>query len=285
MASLLALQNPDGGWPYLAGAPSWTEPTAYALLALAAAGGRHAGMDRSMDRGAKWLRASQRWDGGWAPQPGIEQSTSVTAVVALLGPRVLGAPEFEGAMVWMMRQDGRGLLGRLERRLFGGRSGTEPMGWAWYPGTNAWVTPTALSILALRKAQAWGRSGTGERAAAASDFLCAHADRDGGWNYGAPRVLGVDARSYPETTGVALLALHGADNATVRTAVTWAQGQLNRCQSSEAESWLRLGLLAHAALARDAAPAVRPARNVQQAGLALLAEAAARGANPFLEIC
>ena len=33
LALLKATQNPDGGWGYFPGKPSWLEPTAYALLA------------------------------------------------------------------------------------------------------------------------------------------------------------------------------------------------------------------------------------------------------------
>ena len=39
-AALLAARNPDGGWPYYAGKTSRLEPTAWALLALRAAGDR-----------------------------------------------------------------------------------------------------------------------------------------------------------------------------------------------------------------------------------------------------
>ncbi len=40
LTALIAARNPDGGWPYYAGKTSRLEPTAWALLALHAAGER-----------------------------------------------------------------------------------------------------------------------------------------------------------------------------------------------------------------------------------------------------
>jgi hypothetical protein len=116
-----------------------------------------------------------------------------------------------------------------------------------------------------------------------ASFLIRHACSDGGWNYGAPRALGFEARSYPETTGIALLALHGIDSSEVRKACALAQVQLANCRSSEAESWLRLGLLAHRQLPLDAPPPVRTPRTVQNSALASLASAAEHGVNIFLD--
>src|SRR5947209_17373957 len=76
--TLISKQNPDGGWPYLRGR-SWTEPTVYAVLALLAAGETEAAR-----RGLRWITSLERPDGGWAPQAGIDESTWVTALVALL---------------------------------------------------------------------------------------------------------------------------------------------------------------------------------------------------------
>jgi hypothetical protein len=114
-------------------------------------------------------------------------------------------------------------------------------------------------------------------------YLLAHVCSDGGWNHGAARALDYDARSYPETTGVALLALSGSDGPIIRKACGWARAQLPACQTSEGESWLRLGLLAHGQLPPDVAAPERPARTIQNAALALLASAAGEGRNPFLE--
>jgi len=286
MFSLLDSQNPDGGWPHYPGKPSWTEPTAYALLALQACSSRAAPVQRAL----AWLREAQLPDGGWTPQPGIAQSTWVTAVVALLGPAPLGGPVYGRAIRWLVDQSGAesGLWNRLRLFLSGASPPEDPRlrGWPWYPGTHAWVAPTALSVLALGKAL---RRQPSAEIRARRDlgvaYLLGHACSDGGWNYGAARALGHDAQSYPETTGLALLALHGTDAPAVRKGCAYARAHLKDCHSAEAESWIRLGLLAQGQLPSGAPPPTRPMRGIQHAALALLASAAEHGRNLFLEEC
>ena len=280
MFFLLASQNPDGGWPYQRGGPSWTEPTAYALLALVAQGS----VAEPVKRGLRWLDAAQRPDGGWPPQPAVRQSAWVTAVAALLGPAALGRDAYQRGIQWIVEQTGAdtNFLSRV-RQFLTGQSQTDA-GWPWFPGTSAWVTPTALSMLALRKAARCADAAPIlARLYTGSAYLLCHACSDGGWNHGAARALDYDAPSYPETTGVALLALSGKDSPAIRKACRWAQTQLPGCRTSEAESWLRLGLLAHGQLPPNAPAPLRPPRTVQNAALALLASAAAQGRNPFLE--
>jgi hypothetical protein len=280
MFSLLESQNPDGGWPYQLGGPSWTEPTAYALLAIRA----QESVSEPVAMGLRWLIAAQRPDGGWAPQAAVRQSAWVTAVVALLGPAQLGGDAYRRGIGWIVRESGEetSFLSRVQR-LLTGTSQTAP-GWPWFPRTSAWVTPTALSMLALRKAAQCAESGRiRARLHMGAACLLQHACSDGGWNYGAARALDFDSHSYPETTGVALLALTGTDSAVIRKACRWAQAQLPKCRTSEGESWLRLGLLAHGQLPSHAPPPARPPRTVQNAALALLASDAIEGRNSFLE--
>jgi hypothetical protein len=282
MTSLLTSQNMDGGWPYQRGGPSWTEPTAYALLALI---GQRPAVE-PVARALRWLQASQRADGGWPPQASVRDSTWVTAVVALLGPIALGRAAHRNAITWLLRQTGEdtNLLMRARQFLMGDSPSHTFPGWPWFPGTSAWVTPTALSILALRKAAQLDNSPQiRARLDMGASYLLAHACSDGGWNYGAARALDYDASSYAETTGVALLALAGRHSAEIVKACGWAQSRLFACQSSEAESWLRLGLLAHGQLPVDNRVSMRIPRTVQNTALALLATAAAQGRNPFLE--
>src|SRR5437763_12560150 len=149
LARLAAGQNRDGGWAYKTGS-SWTEPTAFALLALSTRAPQYRS---EIDCGRDWLRRVRLSDGGWAPQPGIDRSTWVTALPLLL-PQPPGTPE-ESRMAaqWLIRQTPANStwVYRLQQWMLGANNGVQDSGWSWFPDTAAWVTPTALTILALAK--------------------------------------------------------------------------------------------------------------------------------------
>jgi len=296
---LLGLQNADGGWSYHRGG-SWTEPTCYALLALAASEGNHAVEVR---RGGDWLRRCQRADGGLAPRESVAESTWLTALALLLPPGLEGIDR-NRAETWTVAQSGResGWVNRLRLWMLGADSLDESMrfdGWAWYPGTAAWVGPTAISILALQKLAKRGggdRAHLEKRIEEGRNFLLARRCRDGGWNHGSTRALGYDSDSYPETTGLALLALRGMNGPAIASGVERGYYHLARCQSSEAASWLRLGLGVHRPSPAPPLPRRGPIGDafsipdlpmhggVMEIALAALADAAQAGRNPFLDV-
>jgi hypothetical protein len=278
-----SLQNRDGGWPYQAGAASWTEPTCYALLALAASG---LGQSAEARRGTRWLARQQRADGGVSPRESVSESTWLTALALLLPQEASEGVDRHRATKWMVTQTGKesGWVYSLRLLLMGVRSETSLSfdGWPWYPGAAAWTTPTALSVLALKKLS---RQNTdpdlSNRIAQGQSFLLARRCRDGGWNHGSTKSLGYDSDSYPETTGVALLALHGSDGPEIARAVTRAEEHLAACKSHQAASWLRLGLLAHGHDPK-APPLTRRGQTLEIA-LGALADAAQQGRNLFLD--
>ena len=283
LENIQAAENPDGGWPYRKGS-SWTEPTVYALLA------HQAGRTAAARSGAAaaWLCAAQQPDGGWTPCPLVAQSTWVTALVALLPPETIGAGRHARAVKWLVDESGMesSLVFRVTSFLRDGKlpDGADVSGWPWFPGTAAWVTPTCLGILALRKCY-WRRPSTDlrERIDIAQAFLLSRRCADGGWNHGSARALGYDVGSYPETTGQALLALAGTNPAKLETSFRQAQRFLREQRSSAGAAWLRLGLLAHQQLPAAAPLFTMPCRTVPDTALTVIASAAEQGYNVFLE--
>jgi len=277
MDALFENQNADGGWPYRRGGSSWTEPTVYALLA-----GYAAGVSTGRTQGLAWLRNLQRPNGGWAPKMGIEQSTWVTSLVALLPPRDIGLAAHRRAVRWLAEQtpENASFYFRL-RSWMNGNPYVEPhAGFSWVPGTAGWSTPTALGILALEKeVRRHPDAGLQNRIAEARKFLLDHQCADGGWNHGSVKALGVDTLSYPETTGTVLLAFAGSkpEPASIARAEAW----WNACPSCEAANWLMLGLRAHG-LAKDAPAKEFKARTVTDAALRVIAKAGDRGTEIFL---
>lgn len=253
---VMTRQNRDGGWPYVRGI-SWTEPTVYAILALLASGEL-----APARRGLDWLRASQLRDGGWPPQTGVDESTWVTALVALLPPDQLGTLRHARAIDWLLDTGGveSSALYRLRMWLMGETqpSDQEFPGWPWMPGAAAWVGPTSLAILALeRETGRHPRAAIQRRVDEGRHFLLRRMCQGGGWNHGSARALGYESSPYPETTGMALAALRGVRCVETEQSLKVAERFLAECRSADALNWLRIGLMAHGRLPEGYCPPSR----------------------------
>jgi hypothetical protein len=278
---LVQKQNPDGGWPDRRGA-SWTEPTAYAVLALLAMG-----ESRSAWKGISWLLTMRRPDGGWPACAGLEESCWATALVALIPPEYLGVSVHRGAIRWLLDTTGEESTWLYRTRQFLLGNPTPPdqraPGWPWNPGTAAWVAPTSVALLALKKDQQVAPVALQPRIAGGHEFLLNRMCRGGGWNHGSANALGYPADPYPETTGMALAALRGHRSAPIDRSLEVARNLLNGCRSADAANWLRLGLSAHGQLpAGYNVPVDMQFRRVPEVALDLLISAGPSGTNLLL---
>jgi hypothetical protein len=279
---LLDLQQSDGGWAYGTNS-AWTEPTAYAILALRTAGGPR----EAICRGSEWLCRKQRRDGGWSPGPAVEQSTHVSSLAVLA---LSGAPGYEGVaergVHWLLTQAGAkaSLWARLARLGVGTNTGaTDHTGWPWYPGAAAWVIPTSLAICAL-SSHRHGKDGPeiDGRIAEAQRFLMSRRCPDQGWNHGGLFGKGETPVSYPETTGIALLALAASAGVAgeIEGSIRCGEQHARNPKSSEGANWLHLGLAAHGRMP-DIAKAGYRDWTVNQMALRIITEGDARR-NPFI---
>lgn len=279
---LLKSQHPDGGWGYRYN-NVWTEPTCYAILALRSA---RSGMP-AIRRAQEWLLKHQRDDGGWAPHPSVDQSGGVTSLAVLA---LFGNPEFreaaERGVVWLLKQTGAesSTFEKILRTLTGNRSAaTDYSAWPWFPGSAAWVTPTSLAILALSKyVDSPQRKAIEDRIHDGRQFLLARRCPDYGWNHGGTSRKGENAFSYPETTGIALLALSGVQDPSLQRSIARAETLYSSAKSAEGLSWLHLGLKAHG---RKPMPPPDYFRDwtTNDVCLRAIAECADAGRNPFFD--
>jgi len=241
LETLRRSQNPDGGWGYFSGKASWLEPTAYAALAL------HG--DPAADRAWELLRSWQLPDGSWPPSAGIKTpswGTSLCATIAMVRNE-WGAPLQKG-IAWLVGSVGTEsdwlsvLVSRIGLVDYG--RDVSLKSWPWKPGNSGWVEPTVHAIVALKMAS--GKiSGKNlrERVRIGEAELLDVRGRDGGWNYGSPKVLGVDLPSYPETTALALVALQGRSD--LGKAFDLALRQIGETPSPLARAWLTIAMRLH----------------------------------------
>jgi hypothetical protein len=242
-AFLKASQNPDGGWGYFPGKPSWLEPTAYALLALAGERGA------AVDRGWTLLRSWQRPDGAFRACAAVDEPHWSTSLVVTLGCMTGFTGEvFQRGLDWLLS-----LAGVEGRPFFQLAHWLRPSivefdpslaGWPWEVGASSWVEPTAHALLALRCAAPSGhRPDLAGRIAMSERMLLDRRCRDGGWNFGNRRVLGADLPSYPETTALALMALTGHVAVDWGASLDGVERAWQKTRSPLARAWLSACLL------------------------------------------
>jgi hypothetical protein len=235
-------QNSDGAWGYAPGRQTWLEPTCYALLAL------YPEQGRVFARGWERMRASQLPSGVWPAAPGMPEGHWVTALaITLHATAGVWDEAFQRGVAWLLATTGgeRGILVRAAHFLrpslveFDSRYS----GWPWQPGTSSWVEPTAHTLTALHRAAGHIQdSRLADRIAMGERMLLDRRCRDGGWNYGNKRILGVDLPSYPESTAIALIALAGNPGLDGPAAAALAQRQWQATRSRLARAWLTLCL-------------------------------------------
>jgi hypothetical protein len=96
----------------------------------------------------------------------VDQSTWVTALVALLPRETIGVERHARAVNWLLEQTGKESwqVFRWRELVLNGKlpDGPELSGWPWFPGTAAWVSPTCFGILALKRCY-WRRPSTALR--------------------------------------------------------------------------------------------------------------------------
>jgi len=221
---LILSQNIDGGWGYHRDGMSYTEPTAFSLLALlnpAIAPKLSASDPRytAIQKGLGWLRQGQHPDGGWGVFREDEVSAWMTYPATWLLNVLLRFPELftaygrpedanarERAQQWIINRgrepaiDSSAVFNEV-RKLF--KIDSNLRGWSWGTQEAGWVIPTSLALVAL----AYNNSATtnSEIVKNGKDYLRDRACPDGGWNVGNPWMLDKQLPPTPDATSFALL--------------------------------------------------------------------------------
>jgi len=228
---LLSLSLPDGGLPYYRGNASAAEPTLLAALALSVSG---VPAKRAKPLLA-WAQKLQNSDGSVGVDPGHrDQGVWLTALAAIVLHHFGLAENAKRALDFLLSL--RSVTGLKDPRL---RQDDTLTGWPWVPGTFGWVEPTAWSLIALSLSGLGGHS----RAEEGVRFLLDRQIPSGGWNYGNPALDGKELLPFWDTTGLALVALHGhGDPKRVGASLELMEKNQGRIESLSGLSWAVLGL-------------------------------------------
>lgn len=194
---LIEQQNPDGSWGVMAGQrrPCW--PTGWVVWTL-------------------WEVARLRRgevSGTASPEPSGENP------LAGADRRLTAA--VDRAIDWLLRTAGRPIANAEDDGRFVGHD-TRLQGWPWVETTHSWVEPTAMALLALRRA---GRNDH-PRYEEAVRLLLDRQLPQGGWNYGNTTVLGNTLRPHVQPSGLAIWAL--ADEPGIRPRIDRSVEYLRR---------------------------------------------------------
>jgi hypothetical protein len=245
---------------YVHGQSAATEPTALAALTLVAAG-KFAAAGPAFD----YLASSQADDGSVGIRHGEAAPgwpTSLAALAWIAAREASGRDVYQRntnrALDWILATRGTTMPRSPEMG-----HDTQLVGWSWAEQTHSWIEPTAMHVLALKRAGLSEQHRVRQAVALLVDRLLP----GGGCNYGNTTVLGQMLRPHVQPTGLALLALAGehdkpeaqardsaasANGADPRRRVGLMERSLAYLRRSAAQSitasslaWAILGLRAH----------------------------------------
>jgi hypothetical protein len=259
---LKARQNPDGGWGYAAGRSSLVEPTGLAAIAL-----RTGRAEAEAARGLAFLKSCQRPSGAVGIGP-RDQDGNWMAYAALLAFHALGAAEEERRLrAWALAvEDASARFGPAERKEIAERFRYDASipGWSWTPRTTAWVEPTALFVIALRRA---GVPASEKRVASGVALLLDRRVPSGGWNFGNPFSKSFELEASPMSTALALAALGAAGvpagHAAVAAGFRALKGALAGDVSTASLAWSLLALKSFPSAAADVSAAAERLARLQ----------------------
>ncbi len=239
---LLQLFNPGVGWGYKPEGSSFVEPTALACLALQATdSSATSGAARTAQQdAAQWLMSVQQPNGAVGISAQFPKPEWPTPYAILVWANRNGFDrETKTALDWLQKRQGL-----TSKREPGNVVGHDPSiaGWPWVAETHSWLEPTAMAVLALRRAGLRDSPRTRDGIRLIRDRAIA----TGGWNYGNNLVYGTDLRPQPAATGIALAALGGAQKPDdiVEKGCAYLRQSLPSVRSAQSLSWGLLGLTA-----------------------------------------
>jgi len=169
------------------------------------------------------------------------------AYAALLAFHALDAgPEEQRLKDWILGfEDASGRFSKEEVAIVAERYRYDAsiQGWSWTPRTTAWVEPTALFIIALRRA---GVAASEKRIKSGVDLLLDRRVRSGGWNFGNPYSKSYELEASPMSTALALAGLGAAgvpeSQAAVGTGLRFLKAALGGDVSTASLAWALLAL-------------------------------------------
>lgn len=229
---LSSLQAADGGWPYIPGQTSATEPTALVLLALAMID-EHASQ-RSTAR--EWLAGRQQSSGLFTPTPLVDDAgwLAATAGLAMLHEgRVASSGPAADAL---LAQAVFTIEPPLPRSVYG--YDTTLKGWPYSPGDFSLNEPTCMAMIFLKKAGYRDHT----RVRGAATMLRDRAIAGGGWNYGEPQVWGNNLPASVANTAMALVALADEQDEWTAAGLTWLQAQRGAITSLPSLGWAAIAM-------------------------------------------
>jgi hypothetical protein len=208
------------------------DSTAWAVLALA----RKESHSASADPGRAFLATNQLKDGRIA-FPGAQHVYWATAIAVLAWHGADAYDQTQKRAIKFLLEI-TGTHWRFDPKAPVAHD-TSIKGWPWVGGTHSFVTPTAMSLLALEIA---GQS-EHPRFREGIDMLLNRQLSHGGWNYGNTLVYGKELHPFVDTTGIALTALAGhVSREKIIGSLGYLQAQSEKVRTPLSLAWALFGL-------------------------------------------